>query len=66
MSTPNNFPSLLLLVGGAVSAPFGVGLLLILTGLALLRKADGDHAFPRLQGWIQWLQTVQFWRMIKL
>lgn len=63
---PNNFPSLLLIVAGAVSAPFGIGLPLLLTGLALLREANGDLSFPRLRGWIQWLHTVQFWRMSKL
>jgi hypothetical protein len=65
-SPPNNFGSLLLIVAGAVSAPFGIGLLLVLTGLALLREANGERTFPQLQGWLQWLQTVQFWRMIKL
>ncbi len=63
---PNNFPSLLLIVGGAVSAPLGIGVLLLITGLALLREANGEHSFPRLQGWMKWIQTVQFWRMIKL
>ena len=63
---PNNFPSLLLIVGGAVSAPLGIGVLLLITGLALLREANGEHSFPRLQGWMKWIQAVQFWRMIKL
>lgn len=63
---PNNFPSLLLIVSGAVSIPFGIGLVLLLSGLALLREANGEHTFPRLQGWRNRLQTVQFWRMIKL
>lgn len=63
---PNNFASLLLIVAGTVSAPAGIGVVLLITGLALLREANGERTFPRLQGWIQWLQTVQFWRMIKL
>ena len=63
---PNNFASLLLIVGGAVSAPIGIGVVLLITGLALLREANGERSFPRLQGWLNWLQTVQFWRMIRL
>ncbi|MFN9548251.1 MAG: hypothetical protein ACK6AD_14510 [Cyanobacteriota bacterium] len=63
---PNNVPSLLLIVSGIVSAPVGIGLVLLLTGLALLREANGERSFPRLQGWLTLLQTVQFWRMIKL
>lgn len=63
---PNNFRCLLLIVAGAVSAPLGIGLLLLITGLALLREANGERSFPRLQGWIKWVQAVQFWRMIKL
>jgi hypothetical protein len=63
---PNNFASLLLIVGGAVSAPIGIGFVLLITGLALLREANGERSFPRLQGWLKWLQTVQFWRMIRL
>jgi len=63
---PNNFGSLLLIVAGAVSALLGIGFLLLLSGLALLREPDGKRTFPRLEGWLQWLQTVQFWRMIKL
>lgn len=63
---PNNFASLLLIVAGAISAPAGLGLVLLITGLALLREANGERSFPRLQGWLHWLQTVQFWRMIKL
>jgi|GEM_PF-3122460 len=63
---PNNFASLLLIVAGTVSAPLGIGVLLLLTGLALLREPNGERTFPRLQGWLAWLHTVQFWRMIKL
>ncbi len=63
---PNNFASLLLIVAGTISAPFGIGLLLLLTGLALLREANGTLTFPRLQRWIHWLHTVQFWRISKL
>lgn len=63
---PNNFRSLLLIVAGAVSAPVGIGLLLLITGLALLRDANGERSFPRLQGWLHWLQAVQFWRITKL
>lgn len=63
---PNNFGSLLLIVAGTVSAPAGVGIVLLMTGLALLREANGEPSFPRLKGWINWLQTVQFWRMSKL
>ena len=64
--SPNNFGSLLLIIAGAVSAPVGIGLILLLTGLALLREADGELSFPRLQGWIKLIQTVQFWRISKL
>jgi hypothetical protein len=63
---PNNFPSLLLIVGGVVSAPLGIGVLLLITGLALMREANGEQSFPQLHGWIKWVQTVQFWRMIRL
>lgn len=64
--SPNNFGSLLLIVAGAVSAPAGIGLILLLTGLALLREANGELSFPRLQGWIKRIQMVQFWRINKL
>lgn len=63
---PNNFRSLLLIVSGAVSAPVGIGLVLLITGLALLREANGERSFPRLQGWLNLLHTVQFWRITKL
>lgn len=63
---PNNFGSLLLIIAGAVSAPVGVGLVLILTGLALLREANGELSFPQLQGWMKLLQMVQFWRITRL
>lgn len=64
--TPNNFGSLLLIVAGAVSAPVGIGIVLIVTGLALMRDANGERSFPKLQGWSKLLQTVQFWRISKL
>jgi hypothetical protein len=64
--SPNNFGSLLLIIAGAVSAPAGIGLILLLTGLALLREANGELSFPRLQGWIKRIQMVQFWRINKL
>jgi len=64
--SPNNFGSLLLIIAGAVSAPIGIGLILLLTGLALLREANGELSFPRLQGWIKLIQMVQFWRISKL
>jgi hypothetical protein len=64
--SPNNFGSLLLIIAGAVSAPIGIGLILLLTGLALLREANGELSFPRLQGWIKLIQMVQFWRINKL
>lgn len=63
---PNNFGSLLLIIAGAVSAPVGVGLVLLLTGFALLREANGELSFPQLQGWLKLLQTVQFWRITRL
>lgn len=63
---PNNFGSLLLIIAGAVSAPVGVGLVLILIGLALLREANGELSFPQLQGWRKILQMVQFWRITRL
>ena len=64
--SPNNFGSLLLIIAGTVSAPLGIGLILLLTGLALLREANGELSFPRLQGWIKLIQMVQFWRISKL
>lgn len=64
--SPNNFGSLLLIIAGAVSAPVGIGVILLLTGLALLREANGELSFPRLQGWIKLIQMVQFWRISKL
>ncbi len=61
MSTPpNNFGSLLLIVSGVISAPIGVGVVLLIMGLALLREANGEHTFPQLRRWRQWLQNVQF------
>lgn len=63
---PNNFGSLLLIVAGAVGAPLGIGIPVLLTGLALVRQANGEPAFPRLKGWLDLLQNVQFWRMTKL
>lgn len=63
---PNNFGSFLLIVAGGLSAPIGIGIVLILIGLALLREADGKRSFPRLKGWIKLGQMVQFWRIVKL
>jgi hypothetical protein len=63
---PNNFGSLLLIVSGLVFVPVGIGIVPLILGLALVREANGDYTFPQLRGWRQWLQTVQFWRMIKL
>lgn len=64
--SPNNFGSFLLIVAGGLSAPIGIGIVLILIGLALLREANGERSFPRLKGWIKLAQVVQFWRMVKL
>jgi len=63
---PNNFASLLLIIAGAVSAPVGIGLVFLLTGLALLREANGEVSFPQLQGWLRLVQQVQFWRITRL
>jgi hypothetical protein len=57
---PNNFGSLLLIVSGVISAPIGVGVVLLIMGLALLREANGEHTFPQLRRWRKWLQNVQF------
>ncbi|MEY4351874.1 MAG: hypothetical protein RLZZ609_115 [Cyanobacteriota bacterium] len=63
---PNNLASLLLIVAGTISAPIGVGIILLMLGLGLLREANGEHSFPRIHGWIKFIHAVQFWRMIKL
>ena len=68
---PNNFGSLLLIVFGILSAPAGIVIPLVITGLALLREANGELAFPRLRPWTRWmrtvrLHTVQFCRNSKL
>ncbi len=63
---PNNFGSLLLIIAGAVSAPVGIGLVFLLSGLALLREANGEMSFPQLQGWLRLIQMVQFWRITRL
>lgn len=62
---PNNFGSLLLIVAGAVSAPAGIGIVLLITGLALLREANGERSFPRLRGWLDRLRAVPFRPIIR-
>ncbi len=63
---PNNFGSLLLIIAGTITAPVGVGLVLLLAGLAILREANGEVSFPQLQAWMKRLQMVQFWRITRL
>lgn len=49
---PNNLGPTLLIAAGIVTAPAGVGILFLLTGLALIREADGKSSFPRLSRWL--------------
>lgn len=49
---PNNLGPTLLIAVGIVTVPAGVGVLAVLTGLALLRQANGQYAFPRLSRWV--------------
>jgi hypothetical protein len=63
---PNNFGSLLLIIAGTITVPVGVGLVLLLAGLAILREANGEVSFPQLQAWMKRLQMVQFWRITRL
>ena len=63
---PNNLGATLLMALGLMSAPTGVGIVLFVSGLALLRQANGQPCHPRLQEWLSGFQRVQFWRMIKL
>jgi hypothetical protein len=65
-NAPNNLASFLLIGAGAISAPLGIGIVLILMGVVLLREANGELSFPRQRRWIKRVQTVQFWRMTKL
>lgn len=53
-------------MAGAATLPFGVGLILVLGGLASLRDLGGKISFPHLRGLIHLDQIVQFWRRIKL
>lgn len=45
---PNNLGPTLLIILGIVTAPVGVGILILLPALALLKEADGRSAFPCL------------------
>lgn len=45
---PNNLGATLLIVLGIVTTPAGVGILVLLAALALVREADGRPAFPSL------------------
>ena len=63
---PNNLGATLLIATGLVSAPTGLGIGVLLMGLALLKEADGQHCFPRLHMWVRRIQKVQFWRASRL
>ena len=65
-SLPNNLGPFLLIAAGLVTAPFGLGIVVLVLGVALLKDANGEVSFPRLQGLLRLAQNVQFWRVIKL
>ncbi len=48
-SLPNNLGPTLLLFAGLATAPIGLGLVLMLIGLALLKDADGALSYPQIQ-----------------
>jgi len=50
---PNNFGPTLLIALGFMSAPIGLGIPLLLLGLAHLRTSHGASAFPLLASAVQ-------------
>ena len=63
---PNNLGPTLLITLGAAMLPLGFGVLVLLIGLAQLRRADGQLSLPGLRRWLPRVQMVQFWRRITL
>lgn len=58
VSPPNNLGATLLIMVGLMTAPAGIGIVLLVAGLAHLRQANGRYSFQRLHGWrrtIKWL-----------
>ena len=51
-SLPNNLGATLLIYLGVVMAPVGIGLLVLVSGFALLKEADGRKAYPALNRWL--------------
>lgn len=55
---PNNFGPTVLIALGVLAAPVGVGVPLLLVGLARLKTAHGASAFPLLAAlhhqWLGW------------
>ena len=58
-SLPNNLGPTLLLFVGLATAPIGLGLVLLLVGLALLKDADGALSFPQIQARLKKPQSLQ-------
>lgn len=61
-SGPNNLGPTMLIAVGMVVAPVGIGIPLLLLGLALLRTSHGTSAFPLLATTLATLQQqLQSW-----
>jgi len=58
-SLPNNLGPTLLLFAGLATAPIGLGLVLFLIGLALLKDANGELFFPEIEAKIKKCQKLQ-------
>lgn len=59
---PNNLGPTMLIAVGMVGAPVGIGIPLLLLGLALLRTSHGTSAFPLLATTLSTLQQqLQSW-----
>jgi len=58
VSPPNNLGATLLIVLGLITAPVGIGIVLLVAGLAHLRQANGRYSFRRLHGWRRSLKPL--------
>jgi hypothetical protein len=63
---PNNLGATLLIASGITTIPVGVGIYLILIGVATLRDSGGEISYPKLRGLLLIDQIVQFCRIIKV
>ena len=62
---PNNIGPTLLMIAGLITAPLGVGAVLVIAGLATLRSQSGRPSFPKLREAVAVDHFVQFWGKIK-